>query len=134
MPLNLDFIRHFRTMDRTFSNYLAPGLTTAATTSYLGTEVDCSGFGSGVFFTQVTSNASAGVNPQDNQALYLQQRFDTTNWITFATIHPDFTTTANNRIETVEFEGDYLRTMIPAGEVTSSVICSFMCYAKLKGV
>ena len=134
MPLNLDYIRHFRTMDRTFSNYLAPGLTTGATTSYTGTEIDCSGFGSGVFFTQVISNAVGGVNPQDNQALYLQQRFDTTTWHTFATIHPDFTTTANNRIEVVEFEGDYLRTMISAGEVTSSCICSFMCYAKLKGV
>jgi len=127
MPLNLDYIRHFRTLDVTLSSWNAPGTTVPLTTSYTGTEVDCSGFGSGVFMCQVTSNSGWGHPP-----CYLQQRINTTDWMTFATIHPDFTTTENDRLEAVDFDGDFLRTMIPP-TATTTVMCSFAVIGKLKG-
>jgi len=121
------FISGIQTINKVFRARGLAANTVAAGVDYVGTEVDCSGWGFGIFQTSIVSNVRAA------PMLTLEQRLDTTTWVPFATIHPDFTTTANNKMEEVWFHGDYLRLRI-ASEATTSFITSFRCIAKLKGV
>jgi len=121
-------ISHSRTTETQFSDWAAPGTTVPLTTSYTSSEVQTGGYGFGLFHTLVTSNVG-----WEHPPCYLQQRYNAdAAWVTFATIHPDFTTTGNEWIEEVFFHGDYLRVMIPP-TATTTVMCSFTVLAKLKG-
>lgn len=63
---------------------------THLSTSVLGTVTDISAF------TRLNIMTSVLINSTCAPILYLDARVDTTNWIQYATIHPDLTTTANN--------------------------------------
>jgi hypothetical protein len=83
------------------------------TTSHFGSSVDVSGFRSGLFLVKTTANASAAPK------LYLQVALDTTTFVTYATLHPDMTTTANNRFTFVGYLPDTCRTMLKPATTTT---------------
>lgn len=59
------------------------------TTSTTGDATDITGFMTGVFVTSLIMNSTCA------PVVYLDVRVDTTNWVQYATLHPDLTTTAN---------------------------------------
>lgn len=78
-----------KTLPSTLISHLATTLL-PVTTSVLGENVDITGFMTGVFVTNVIANGSA------SPAVYLDVSVDKgTNFVQYATLHPDMTTTAN---------------------------------------
>jgi hypothetical protein len=75
-----------------FENALAA---THLSTSILGDAIDVTGHMTGVFVTSVIVNSTVA------PAVYLDTRVDTTNWVQYATLHPDMTTTANAKLTNV---------------------------------
>lgn len=98
--------------------------TTASGYKY-GDVFSTAGFGSGVFITRVASNTTAAPK------CYLQARVDTTTYANVATIHTDFTTTANAKYKYVEGLPDYCRVALQAATTTSKVKVGVKCLLKV---
>ena len=62
---------------------------THLSTSITGSATDISAY------TRLNVLTSVIINSTLAPAMYLDARVDTTNWVQYATLHPDFTTTAN---------------------------------------
>lgn len=76
------------------------------TTSTLGSDIDVTGFMSGVFVTSVIVNSTYAPK------CYLDIRVDTTNWVQYATLHPDMTTTANTKFANVSDFTNHIRVRV----------------------
>jgi hypothetical protein len=83
------------------------------TTSHFGSATDITGYRSGLFLCDITANASAAPK------IYLQVRIDTTTFVTYATIHPDLTTTANKRFSFVGYLPNSCRVMLKPATTTT---------------
>ena len=76
------------------------------TTSTLGEAIDVTGFMTGVFVTSVIVNSTFAPK------CYLDTRVDTTNWVQYATLHPDMTTTANANLVNVSNFANSIRVRV----------------------
>jgi hypothetical protein len=86
------------------------------TTSVVGTAIENQDYRSGVFHTIILANASS------TPAAYLDASVDGgTNYKQYATLHPDFTTTANSVLTAVSNLPTYLKVRIPSLTTTSSM-------------
>ncbi len=85
------------------------------TTSVLGEAFSTIGYHTGYFVTSVIANSA------NAHKVYLDVRVDTTNWIQYATLHPDMTTTANAVGVNVANFPNTVRVRIPTLTTTSKM-------------
>jgi len=86
---------------------------THLSTSITGDAIDVTGYMTGVFVTNVIINST--VTP----SVYLDTRVDTTNWVQYATLHPDMTTTANLNLVNVSNFANAVRVRVNPITTTS---------------
>lgn len=85
------------------------------TTAITGDATDVTGYMTGYFVTSVIANSA------NAPKVYLDVRVDTTNWIQYATLHPDMTTTANAYGLNVSNFPNSVRVRIPVLTTTSTM-------------
>ena len=88
---------------------------THLTTSITGDTIDVTGYMTGVFVTSVIVNSTL------DPAVYLDTRVDTTNWVQYATLHPDMTTTANAYLTNVANFANSVRVRINPVTTTTQI-------------
>lgn len=108
-------IRGIKTKQVTLLSHVTT-TTLELTTSILGSTTDITSYMTGVFVTNVISNASS------TPAVYLDVSVDSgLVWTQYATLHPDLTTTANNYLLNVANMPNTVRVRIPSLTTTSSM-------------
>lgn len=108
-------IRSINTKPFTMLNHLTT-TNLKVTTSVLSEDIDTTGFMTGVFVTNVLANATG------DPAVYLDVSVDKgSNWVQYATLHPDMTTTANLNLVNVSNIPNTVRVRVQPFTTTSDM-------------
>ena len=93
------------------------------TTTLESDAIDCTGYRDAIFITRVVANSTIPV------PIYLDGSVDGVTYVQYATVHPDFTTTANNVVTKVTTLPPYVKTRVPA--YTTTTYSRFSCKVSL---